>query len=152
MAIHDGHVLQVALPTLVAYRAVVRVAGHQPLGHTLAEGLGLGVFDGDANPIIGGREAGHDDLSLAIVLILELLDGALAAGAHRTHGRVPAEVGKVESKRQAYGQEILTGGHFECLIVYVDSRHGSLSPVPRRRERTDTAGRLCAAECLPRNI
>ncbi len=48
-----------------------------------------------------GSHAGHHDPALGVVLVSELLDRALTAGADGAHGRVPAEVRHVEPQRQA---------------------------------------------------
>ena len=42
-----------------------------------------------------------------VVLVLELLHRALAAGADRAHRRVPAEVRQVEPQRQAGLEQVL---------------------------------------------
>src|SRR3990172_117085 len=77
---HDGHVLEMTFSSLVADRAVVRVARHEPLSHRRPEGPRFRVVDGDAGALLGRSQAGHHDLALGVVLIFELLHGALAAG------------------------------------------------------------------------
>ena len=66
-----------------------------------------------------------------IVLVFELLDRALPAGSHRTHGRVPAEVGKVKSP--ARGRPANTfccgdcmAGHRRPMLLSPGSSHGAL--------------------------
>ena len=43
---------------------------------------------------------------LLVVVVPEELDGALAAGADRAHGRVPAEVGQVVAQREADVEQV----------------------------------------------
>ena len=57
----------------------------------------------------GRGHARHHDLAVGVVLVFELLDRALPAGAHRAHRRVPAEVGQVEPEREAGVQQVLRG-------------------------------------------
>ena len=97
MPVHHRHVLEVAFPALVADRAIVRMAGHQPFGHGFPKCLGLGIVDRDADPSSAGvRQA--MTIRLSCRFVFELLDSALAAGAHRSHGRMPAEIGNVEAQ------------------------------------------------------
>lgn len=122
---HHGHVLQVAMTTLLAHRAVVRVVGHQPFDDAGAEGLGLFIVDADPG-VVGGRgHAGHNDAPARIVFIAVLLDRALAAGADAAERRVPAEVRDIKTEGQAGLQQVVRPIDFEIVAVYVDSGHGS---------------------------
>src|SRR5262249_30020355 len=69
-------------------------------------------------------------LALRVLGVFELLDGALAAGAHRTHGRMPAEVWQVESQRQTNVEKVLPVLGLIRLILHVNRRH-------RRTENTE---------------
>src|SRR5579872_7141708 len=98
---HHGHVLQMTLSALIADRTVVGVVDHQPFNHTGAKRARFRVFDRNPRAFGGRRHAGHHDLSLLVLIILELLHSALPAGADRAHRGVPAEIRKIEAESQA---------------------------------------------------
>jgi hypothetical protein len=109
---HHGHILEMALAALVAYRAVVGVVEHEPFDVCGPELPCLGIVDGDPHPLLHLDHAGHDDPSPGVSLVPELLDRALAAGPHGLHGRVPAEVRQVEAQgktRSEQGLAVLYG-------------------------------------------
>ena len=139
---HHRHVLQVAVTTFLAHWAVVRVVGHQPFDDAGAERLGLLVVDADPGVIGGGRHAGHDDATAGVVLVVVLLDRALAAGADAAKRRVPAEVGDIESKGQAGLQEVVCTIDFEIFAVYVDSGHFFSLRLPASEKRLAKGIRL----------
>src|SRR5208283_5038903 len=74
---HDSHVLEVALPALIANRTIMGMVEHEPLDHARPKLYRLRVVDGNPGALISGRHAGHDDLAPSIFLIPELLDCAL---------------------------------------------------------------------------
>ena len=101
---HHGHVLEVALAALLAHRAVVGMVLHQPLDHLSAEvgresagarRLALGSADADTHAVLHRHQARHLQPSALVGFVLVLDDRAQPAGAHRPHGRVPAEIGEV---------------------------------------------------------
>ncbi len=120
---HHRHVLQVAVTAFLAHRAVVRVVGHQPFDDAGAERLGFLVVDADPGVVGGRRHAGHDDATTGVVLVVVLLDRALAARPDAAKRRMPAEVGDIESEGQAGLQEVVCTIDFEIFAVYVDSGH-----------------------------
>jgi hypothetical protein len=98
MTRHYGHVLQVALAAFIAHRAIVGVVQHQAFNNGRPEFGRLRVLNRDAGAFDGGRHTGHHDLAARIARIFELLDRALAAGTHRTHRGVPAEIRQVHAQ------------------------------------------------------
>ena len=122
---HECHVLKMALSSLVADRAVVRVAAHHPLYDVSSKGLRLRVVDRDPRSRCRRRHAGHYNTPFCVALILELLDRALAARAYGVHGRVPAEVRKVEAQRKAGVQEVLPVVHLVRLVFDIYLSHSS---------------------------
>jgi hypothetical protein len=123
MAGHDRHVLKVAFSALVADRAVMGMVQHEPFDHAGPEGPRIGIVDGQAHSIDHRGHAGHGDPAPRVLVILEHFDSALTARADRVQGRVPAEVGKVESKGQAGPEEVLAFFNLMGLIVDVDRNH-----------------------------
>ena len=109
VARHQRHVLEVAFAALLADRAVVGVADHQAFDDSGAESLGLGVFDGDSRPGLRRGHAGHGEQAGLVFFAAVLLHRALAAGAHRTHARMPAEIRQVEALGQALLQQVVAG-------------------------------------------
>src|SRR5690606_4457495 len=89
----------------------------------LAEGLGFLVVDGNPGVVGGWRHAGHDQTTASVVLVVVLLDRALAAGADAAKRRVPAEVGDIKAEREASLQQVVCSVDFEIFAVYVDSGH-----------------------------
>ena len=67
--------------------------------------------------------AGHYDFAVLVVFILELFDRALAAGAHRAHGGMPAKVGQVVAKVYNRFEEVFSFGHIVRLTFYVQFCH-----------------------------
>ena len=61
-----------------------------------------------------------------VVLVLELLDGALAAGADGSERGMPAEIGQIESRRETAMQQILFRIHLVRLSVDMNRRHSYL--------------------------
>ena len=84
---HHRHVLQMAFAALVAHRAIVRMVQHQPFDHAGAKLRAPRGRRSRCGSVCGGRHARHDDLAALVVLVLELLDRALAARAHRAQRR-----------------------------------------------------------------
>ncbi len=103
---HYRHILQMAFATLVAHWAIMRVVDHQPFDHAGAELPRLGIVDGDAGSVRDGRHARHHDLAALVVLVLELLDRTLTAGAHRAQRGMPAKIWQVETQRKALLQQV----------------------------------------------
>jgi hypothetical protein len=120
---HDRHILEVTLATFVADRAVMRVVHHKPFDDACAEGLRLGIVYGDAHAICQSGHAGHHDPASRILVVLELLHRALAAGAYGMHRRMPAEIRQIETQGQACLEEVLLLVHLVGLIVDEDSNH-----------------------------
>ncbi len=98
MPCHDRHVLEVAFTPLVAYRAVMRMIRHEPLDVARAEFSRLGIINGQACSLGRGCHAGHHYPAMPVCFVPEYLNGALPAGPHRMHGRMPAEIGDVEAE------------------------------------------------------
>ena len=91
-----------------------------------AAGGGVRVVNGDPDALGGRRHAGHDDLTLFVVVVLELLDGALAARADGMHRGMPAEVRDVEAERQAGLEKVLAVFDLVRGVVNEDRRHQRL--------------------------
>ena len=127
MARHDRHVLEVALATLIADRAIVRVVGHEPADHRGSELLRFGIVDGDPHSFRDRSHTGHDDHAVVVLLVAELFDRALAAGAHRAERRVPAEVGKVVAEVEDSLQQVLSLPDLVLPAVDVDGNHSHLT-------------------------
>src|SRR4051812_27323237 len=81
---HNRHILKVALTTLVAHRAIMRMTQHQTLNDSGPKNGSFRILNGNPGSIYRWCHAGHHDLAGRILLVLELLDGALAARADRT--------------------------------------------------------------------
>jgi hypothetical protein len=120
---HHSHVLQVAFTALVTHRAIMRMIQHESLDNAGAEGDSLGISYRDTGAFGGGCHAGHDDLSVAIVLIPELLNSTLTARTHRTQRWMPAEVGQLETMRQTPVKQILLLIHLARFVVHIHDRH-----------------------------
>ena len=129
---HHGHVLQVAVATFLAHRAVVRVVGHQPFHHAFAELLGFLVVDGNPGVVRGGCHARHDQAAALVVLVGVLLDRALAAGTNAAQRRMPAEVRNIKSHGEAGLQQVVRPIDFKGLAVYVNSGHFRVSSCTRQ--------------------
>ena len=73
-------------------------------------------------PSAAGVMHAMTSLAVRVLLVLELLDGALAAGADRAQRRMPAEIRQVEAQREAAatGSPVVDGIR---LIVDMDGRH-----------------------------
>ncbi|KAF5294379.1 hypothetical protein FQR65_LT19985 [Abscondita terminalis] len=72
--------VKMAVAAFLADRTVMRVVGHQPFDDAGAKGFGFLVVDGDPGVVGGGGHARHDDTPACVVLVVVLLDRALAAG------------------------------------------------------------------------
>jgi hypothetical protein len=94
---HDGHILQMTLAALIAHGAVMRMIEHEPFDNAGAERGRLGIVDGNARAFRRRSHTGHHNLAVLVLVILELFDGALAAGAHRSQRRMPAEIRQLEA-------------------------------------------------------
>lgn len=99
-------VLQVAFAAFLAYWTVVRMIDHQPFDHAGTEGHRIGVADADTQAVRCRGHAGHDEAVMLVVLVAELLDGALPGGAHRPRRGMPAEVGHVETESEQGGSRL----------------------------------------------
>jgi hypothetical protein len=93
VACHHRHVLQMTLAAFIAHRTVMGMIQHQALDDGGTECDGLRIVDRDVCALGGRRHAGHHDFPLLVVLILELLHCALAAGSYGSERGVPAEIG-----------------------------------------------------------
>ena len=102
VARHQGHVLQMAFAAFLANRAVVRMADHQAFDDAGPKGFCLGIFDGNPRAWLHRGHARHGHQAGAVFCVAILLDRALAAGAHRAHAGMPAEIRQVEPQRQAF--------------------------------------------------
>jgi hypothetical protein len=120
---HHRHILQVTLAALIAHRAVMRMIQHEPFDNAGAERGRFGIVDGDARAFFGRSQAGHDNLAVLVVLVLELFDGALTAGAHRSQRRMPAEIRQLEALRKTAVEQVLIRVHLVRFVVNVDGRH-----------------------------
>jgi hypothetical protein len=98
---HDRHVLEVTFTALVAYGAIVRMIYHKPFNDASAQCRCLRVVNGNTHAVDGGRHTRHDNLSVGVSLVFKLLHGALATRTHGMHGWMPAEIGEVETEREA---------------------------------------------------
>src|SRR5690606_14751092 len=127
---HHRHVLQVTVTTFLAHRAIMRVVDHQPLDDAGAEGLGFLVVDRDPAVVRCGSHARHDQPAAGVVLVAVLLDRALAAGAHATQRRVPAEIGDIKAKGQAGLQQVVRPIDFVVFTIYMNSGHGCPAFLP----------------------
>ena len=132
MSCHHGHILQVAFTPLVADRTVVGMIKHQPLNSALAELYSFRVIDRNTDAVRSGGHTGHDYASARVVLIFELFDSTLPAGAYGMHGGMPAEIGQVEPEREACMQEVLPVFYLIWFVIYEDGWHlistGSVRP------------------------
>lgn len=120
---HDRHVLEMAFTAFIADRAVMRMVQHEPLNHARPESPGLGIIHGKAHALSYRSHAGHHDPAAGVLFVLELFYRALAASAHRVHGRVPTEIGEVEAERKTSAQEVLAFFYLIGLIVDEDCNH-----------------------------
>ena len=144
MAGHHRHVLQMTFAAFIAHRTIVRMVQHHAFDDRGAESDGFRILDRDARAFGGRRHARHHEFAVRVVFILELLDGALAAGAHRTQRGMPAEIRQIEpSERQACSNSASASTSYG-LSVDVDRRHRSIS--------RDTVSRECAARNRRGNI
>src|SRR4051812_47175785 len=101
----------------------MRMIQHEPLDNAPAEGDSLRISDRDPRTLSRRRHAGHDDLSVMIVLILKLFHGTLSAGANRSKRRMPAEVRQLETVRKASVKQVLIRVHVARFVVHVNGRH-----------------------------
>ncbi len=93
------HVLQMAFAPFVADRAVMRVVEHQPFNDALAERCRVRMLDGDPGALGGGGHTGHHQPTGSVLFVAKLHDGALTAGSHGAHRRVPTEIRQVKAFR-----------------------------------------------------
>src|SRR6185312_2572836 len=119
---HHRHVLHVAFAALFAYRTVMRMVDHQPFDHAGTEGNRIGVADGDTQAVRRRGHAGHDEAAMLVMLVAELLHGALPAGAHRPESGMAAEVGHVETEREQGVQQVIALLHL--VVAAVDANDG----------------------------
>jgi len=101
----------------------MRMIQHEPLDDAGAERGHFGIGDGNARAIFGGRQARHDNLAVFVMLVFELFDRALTAGAHRAQSRMPAEVWQLEPLRQTTVEQVLLRVHLAGFVVNVNGRH-----------------------------
>ena len=142
---HDCHVLEMAFPTDVAYRAIVRMVQHHAFDNVRAESGNFRIVNGNPRLLLGRRHARHHDFALDVLfvlLVLELFDGALAARAHGTQSGMPAEVRQVESQRETRVQQVLLRVCFIGLAVDVNGSH-QVRPITFGNY---TAARVCAIQ------
>jgi hypothetical protein len=78
MSGHNSHVLKMAFTSFVAYGAIMGMVHHEPFDDGCAKRFGLRVDYRDSRALFGRRQARHDDLSVSILLVLELFNCALA--------------------------------------------------------------------------
>ena len=97
---HYRHVLKMTVAALVADRTIMRMVDHHPFNDRGSKHDRFRILNRDARALCGWGHAGHHNFPVRVVFVLELLDSALAARAHRTQGRMPAEIGQIESERQ----------------------------------------------------
>ncbi len=64
-------------------------------------------------PSAAGVMQAMTSLPARVFVVLELLNGALAAGAHRAQRRMPAEVGQIEPQRETDLEQVLTCPRFD---------------------------------------
>src|SRR5262245_55103158 len=126
MACHHRHVLQMTLAAFITHRTVMRMIQHQAFDDGGAECDRLRMVDRDVCALGGRRHAGHHNLSLSIMLVLELLDRTLAAGADGPECRVPAEIGQIQPRRQTAMKQILFRLHLIRFSVNMNRCHGYL--------------------------
>jgi hypothetical protein len=96
---------------------------HESLDNAGAEGNNLGISYGDTGAFGRGCHAGHDDLSVTIVLIPELLNSTLTARTHGTQRWMPAEVGQLETARETPVKQILSRIHLARFVIHMYDRH-----------------------------
>jgi hypothetical protein len=94
---HYGHVLEMAFSPFIADRTIMGVVEHQPFDRALSEFDSIGVINGDACALNGGRHACHYDVPLSVLFVLELFDGALPTGPYGMHDRMPTEVWQIKT-------------------------------------------------------
>jgi hypothetical protein len=123
MAGHDHHILQMTFPALITDRTIVRMIDHHQFRNGFPELNGVRIFYGNTRAVFRSSHAGHDNAPLCILFIPEFLDGTLPAGSHRMHGRMPAEIGKIEPELQTGLEQIQTGSDRVRLIFDKNSRH-----------------------------
>jgi hypothetical protein len=123
MTRHDGHILKMTFPAFITDRAVMGVIGHQRLNNISPEHLCFGIVDGDYRALGGRLHAGHDDTSPGILIILELLNGALTASPYGAQFRVPAEIRQIKTQLKACFQEILLRLYIKLFPVDIDLGH-----------------------------
>src|SRR5271169_5266983 len=133
MSCHYCHILKVALPSLITNRTVMRMIYHEPLDDACPERPGVGIIDRNAHPLCSRCHTGHDNFSLGVMLISELFYGTEPAGADRSKGRMPAEVGNIESQGEACIEEVLPFAHLKGLVVNIDGYHTYFQGHRRRR-------------------
>ncbi len=122
---HKGHILEMAFAPLIADRAIMGMVGHEPFDYTFSEGLYLGIIDRNPYALFHRSHTGHDNPAPCIFFILEFLYCALPACSHGMHGRMPAEIGHIESQREAGMEQIIVALYLVGFIIYVDSRHAT---------------------------
>src|SRR5690625_662 len=120
MSGHDRHVLKVTFSSLIAYGAVMGVIDHQSFDIGGPEIARFRGFQRDSHIFSYGFHACHDQFSFFILFIFVADDSTLPAGAHRTHGGMPAEIGEIHFERKASLQYIGVCSHLICLTINVD--------------------------------
>ncbi len=123
---HYRHVLQMAVASFIANGAVVRMIGHQPFNYLFPERFCRTIGNGYAQSILHVFHAAHYQAPAAVLLILKYLYRALPACAHTSHGRMPAEIGKIKTKAEAGFKQVFPCFYFIWLVININSRHDAL--------------------------
>ena len=127
---------------------------HQPLDNPGPEHGGFGILNRDPRSVRGGRHASHDELAVRILFVFKLLHRALPAGAYRSQRRMPAEIRKIASKRQARVQQVLVRIGLPRFVFDVDCCHRHLhgqrfSVMCRSKSSAKYLSALCSGSIAP---
>lgn len=109
-----GVILQLAFPTLIAYRAVVRMVQHQPFDYQAAHLYGFSVGCRNHHSILGRNHTGHLD---ALDRAFQELHGAEPAGSDAAQCRVVAEMGDNDSRLPRRLDDLGLGRDFNFDVV-----------------------------------
>jgi hypothetical protein len=74
---HHSHVLQVAFPSFITYRAIMRMVGHEPFDNILPELMGFPIIHGDPGTIGYRLHACHHQLPFFVIFVFIPGNGTL---------------------------------------------------------------------------
>ncbi len=123
MTNHYRHILQMTLTAFFTNGTIMRVVQHQIFNHRFAKTLRVICVDRESCTFRYGRHTRHHYSATRIILVGVTHDSTLSTCTNTAHGRMPAEIGYVNTFVQQDFQKVCAIFSFDSLPVDNDVRH-----------------------------